>query len=132
MKNREDSINDLLVAVIPALAGHILINAMPAEVVSGALIMEGYAGAEIDPEITGMRRARFQIAVRDNRSKYTEARALADQIIDALTTRGERRVPDGILIKSCRALTEPIPYPISDGNNIKFSLNFFIIYVVGQ
>lgn len=130
MKDREESLTELLMQRMPELAGKVFVNDLPADVKSGVLFKEGYAGATIDPEIRGLRRSRFQIAVRDIRSNYKKAKDLSNAIIQALDIPGEHRVAGGILIKSCRALTEPISYPISDGANIEFSLNFHIVYVV--
>ena len=129
MKDREDSLRELLIERVPALRNKVFINHMPAEVVDGVLFKEGYSGATIDPEIKGWRKARFQIAVRDKQSNQKAAKARAWEIINALDIPGELRIPDGILIKHMRPLTEPIAYPISDGVNIEFSLNFQIIYV---
>lgn len=102
---------------------------MPAAT-SGILIKEGYAGATIDPEIPALRTSRFQIVVRDASTNERAARALAAQIMTAMTVTLETRVPDGILIKNMRPLTEPIAYPLSVGDNIELSLNFQIIYIV--
>lgn len=130
MMDRQESIHQVLLLTIPELAGKIFINDLPAMVEAGVLLKEGYSGANIDPEIKGLRKTRFQIAVRDSRENQVLSKRLCKKIMDALSMEVETRVPDGILIKHCRPLTEPIPYPISNGNNIEYSLNFFITYVV--
>lgn len=130
MMDRANSIYTVLEDRLPDLKGAIYINELPASATAGVLIKEGYSGATIDPEIRGLRKSRFQIAVRDSKKKYETAKRRAEAIMAALDIKGELRVTDGILIKMCRPLTEPIPYPVSDAGNIEFSLNFYIIYVV--
>ncbi len=97
---------------------------------SGVLIKSGHAGATIDPEIRALRKTRFQVVVRDTMKRYDAAMAIAEAVSDALDISLETRVPDGILVKHCRPLTEPIPFPASDGNNIELVVNFTMTYVV--
>ncbi|WP_323016476.1 phage tail terminator protein [Castellaniella sp.] len=130
MMDREESIAWVLTTRIPALKGKLFINDLPASATAGVLIKEGYSGAQIDPEIKGRRQARFQIAIRDVRAKTAASKALAHQIMDALDIPGDVPITNGIFIKSCRPLTEPISYPITDGDNIEVTLNFLIHYFV--
>lgn len=130
MKDREESIAYLVTQAYSklTLGTTLFINSMPSTVEKGALIKEGYAGGEIDGYIPNLRKARFQIVVRGPESDYNNSKKLSVLISNALKIDQHTQVPDGIYIKTCRPLNEPISYQVSNGGLVEFSVNYQIIY----
>lgn len=89
-----------------------------------ALFKQPNAGAEIDPELIGRRRGRFQLVVRADEHEAGEA--IAKQLSELLTM--VETPLNGILVRSLRPLHEPVSYAVSVGNKIEFSVNFYWIY----
>lgn len=102
----------------------LFINMMPTTATYGALLKDSFAGTEIDGYIPDLRSGRFQLSTRA--STYEQAKALCEEISTLLTMNYVDFV--GMTVKTCRPLSEPIPYMPSVGNLVEFSVNFSVIY----
>lgn len=119
-----------LVSAIPQLVSGktIFVNQMPTNPELAALLKQSFAGTEIDPELIGRRRGKFQVAVRCK--NYQEGEQLINTIVEKLTMRDVQL--NGIYIHIMRALNEPVSYMLTVGNNFEFSVNLSAIYdIVG-
>ena len=101
----------------------LFVNQMPVGSL-GVLLKESPAGIEIDPELIGRRRGRFQLVVRGK--SYTEAQALIKSAMKELTIL--EKSYGNVLVRSMRAMNEPVSYPLSVGNVFELSVNFMAIY----
>lgn len=107
------------------LGTNLFINQMPITPSPvGVLLKQPNAGAEIDPELPGRRRGRFQLVVRADDYKTGEAMS---ETLSLLLTLVETPMT-GVLTRSLRPLHEPVSYMLSVGNKFEFSVNFFWIY----
>ena len=100
------------------------INQMPMDPELGVLFKQSFAGTEIDPELTGRRRSKFQIAVRCKR--YEDGDSMMKRVVETLTIRETQL--NGIYVHIMRALNEPVSYMLTVGNNYEFSVNLSAIY----
>ena len=121
-----ESVIEYLQPLIPELVQGktVFINQMPMNPEIGVLFKQSFAGTEIDPELTGRRRAKFQVAVRCK--KYDQGKILVDKIVKELTVREVQM--NGIFVHVMRALNEPVSYMLTVGNNYEFSVNLSAIY----
>ena len=104
----------------------IFINQMPADIEFGVLLKDGYLGTEIDEDIPGLRRGKFQIIVRGkNRVQCLDTINAISEIMSM-----DEYDFDGVIMKSLRPTHEPIPYMVSIGNNYEYSVNLSAIYVI--
>ncbi len=108
------------------MAKSIFINSMPANVKLGVLLKEPFAGTEIDHELPGYRKAVFQVVVRAR--DYAAGETLIQKVSDTLTL--QEIAMNGLQMKYLRPITEPVSYPITEGNEMEFSVNFDSCYVL--
>lgn len=100
---------------------------MPDGVTNMVALMPALTGNKIDHELPGYRKTGFQLVVRSK--DIVSGEALAKQVMDALTIRGETNIT-GFQIKYVLPKHDPVSYPLSDGNNIELSVNFDATYVI--
>lgn len=105
---------------------NIFINHMPVTVTKGVLLRPPYIGTPIDNELPNYRKTRFNASVRAK--TYQEANALATLVIDSLTV-GYTVTPE-IVINYIRPTTEPVSFPVSEGDSVEFLMIFEANYVI--
>lgn len=105
----------------------IYINMMPAEAETAILLRSPLSGTKINYELVGYYKTEFQIIVRGHGHSYVEIEALMAQVIDTLTVSTESLV-DTMRIKYCRPRTEPVVFPLSNGNLLEFNVMFDIAF----
>ena len=99
------------------LGKSIFMYQMPA-VEFGILLREELTGTKIDYELEGYYHSTFQVVVRD--TEYTPAKDKIMQVIRTLKMQND--FLGGSLIRYCRPRTEPVPYQMSPGNQVEFSV----------
>lgn len=102
----------------------LFINQMPTECEFGVLLKNSYSGIDIDPELTGRRRGKFNVIARGR--GYTAVKEMIEQVMDTLTLR--ETTVTGMRIWTMRPLTEPISYQLNAANLFEFSVTFSVIY----
>lgn len=103
----------------------ITINSMPSDVQEGAVLLTGYRGMSVDPELPGFHRGPMQLIVRSRLSKRAEEIALT--LSDVLTIN-EQVIADNTF-HYVRPLHLPVPFPKSNGDYYEASVNFDICFV---
>jgi hypothetical protein len=100
---------------------------LPGSAEKAIVLLPQLSGTKIDHELPGLLRPGFQLVVRarDHLSGYD----LANAAVEALTMNQDTQL-DGILVKFVRPRHEPVPYPVSEGNYIEWSVNFDATYVI--
>jgi len=117
-KHIEDTVSGI------RLGRNLFINRVPADVTTGVLLKETYAGTERDQYIPGLRRGRFQVVVRG--TDFSKTKSLIDTIVDTLSIT-EREFSE-VHFKVIAPMTEPIPFMESDGGFCEFTVNFYAVY----
>lgn len=107
---------------------NLFLNLFPAEVETGVLLRSPLTGTRIDYELPEYRKSSFQVIVRTHAHKYSTGEAMAKAIFDALTF--EETQLNSIFIKYVRPKHEPVSFRGSPGNNVEFSINFEICFVI--
>jgi len=95
----------------------------------GILLRQPLVGAEIDYELPGYRKSKFQVVVRCKATQIEQGRATIDDFVAKITLMQETALT-GYTIKFMRPRHDPIVYPISEGANLEFSVNFDVVYVI--
>lgn len=95
----------------------------------GVLLRQPLVGADIDYELPGYRKSKFQVVVRCKPAEIEQGRAKIDDFVQKITLLTETALT-GYLIKFMRPRHDPIMYPISEGANLEFSVNFDVVYVI--
>lgn len=104
------------------------LNIFPAEVETGVLLRSPLVGTKIDYELPDYRKSSFQIIVRTHAQNYLSGLTLANDISNALLF--DETALDAMYIKYIRPRHEPVSYRTTPGNNIEFSVNFDICFVI--
>lgn len=104
------------------------IGQIPVGAEFAVMLKESFAGTEIDPELIGRRRGKFQAVVRGK--NHENCRAMIMAISDALHFRFKE--VGEIYVQAVRPVSEPVSYMLSIGNMFEFSVNFSIIYDIVQ
>lgn len=102
---------------------------MPESSNLGVLLRQPLVGAEIDYELPGYRKSKFQVIVRCKPSEIEQGRAKIDAFVSSITLMGETAIT-GYKIRFMRPRHDPIMYPISEGGNLEFCVNFDVVYVI--
>lgn len=117
---------DLLEAAGHGVKGEsIFLNMMPADAESAILLRSPLSGTPIDYELPGYYRAEFQLIVRGR--DYAATEAWIEQVVATLTMADKQVGP--MRFNYCRPKTEPVSFPLSDGNLYEFSANFDTSFV---
>jgi len=106
----------------------LFLNMMPADVTTAIMMRPPLRGTPIDWELPGFYKAEFQLIVRS--PSYEDGLALTNQVVDALTIIQEE-VVGPLAFNYCRPRTEPVAFPISEGNLLEFNVYFDACYVKG-
>lgn len=99
---------------------------LPADVTVGVMLRNTPVGTQINPEVPDLRKAPFQVIVRD--TDFAHGAARADEISKVLNFLEKELT--GMATKYMRPRTEPYAYPLSAGNLWEFMVNFDCCYVV--
>ena len=83
---------------------------------------------KVDYELPEYRKTSFQIIVRTHTQKYLSGDAIARGIFKELNLSEVQL--DSIFIKYLRPRHEPVSFRGSPGNNVEFSINFDICFVI--
>lgn len=117
---------DLLESAKHGVKGEtIFLNMMPAQAENAILLRSPLTGTPIDYELPGYYRAEFQLIVRGR--DYAQAEALIKQSVTTLTLVDAPAGP--FYFNYCRPRTEPVSFPLSDGNLVEFAVNFDASFV---
>lgn len=111
----------------------IFIHHMPSDCVRGLAILPPIAGDEIDWELEGWSRTRFQIIVRN--PSVVDALTIAEEINALFTIKIARVFPSlgnvpPVNIKRLLPCKNPIVYPRMPSGNLEVSLNFECAYTL--
>lgn len=98
----------------------IYINMLPIGVPLAVLLRNSLTGTEIDYELPGYSKAQFQSIVRA--PGYPQGEALMEKLTAALTLNDVTIGP--YHFNYCRPRTEPVVFPLSEGNLLEFSVYF--------
>jgi hypothetical protein len=93
----------------------------------GVLLLHSMVGARRDPNLPGLKTAKFQAIVRAGRNNFESGYELANRIITAFKVV-KRRTEGNMLIHFIEPMSDPIPFPVSKGGFIEFSCNFDTAY----
>lgn len=118
----------------------LFIHTIPAEVISGVMIMPSLAGSRISFELPGFRKdAGFQIICRDAQLADAQMRAYALLKVLTITKRtlipgipsinSDQSIP-AVLLSYIRPLHDPQPYPRQPSKAWEVSTNFFASYAI--
>lgn len=107
---------------------NLFLHYFPAEIETGVLLRSPLTGTKIDYELPEYRKASFQAVIRTHSQKYSVGEALAKSVYAALNL--EETQLDTIFVKYLRPRHEPVSFRGSPGNNIEFSINFDICFVI--
>lgn len=95
----------------------------------GVLLRQPLTGAEIDYELPGYRKAKFQVIVRCKPVEIEQGLVKITEFVDMITVLSEMNL-SGMQIKYMRPRHDPVLYPVSEGNNLEYSVNFDVVYVI--
>jgi len=114
----------------------IFLHFMPVECKKGVLIKEPLAGMQTNNELPGFYKTRFQIIVRA--PTQTEGDALVKIIQKAILMKQERSFYEpgsnafAMKVLHCLPDSLPIRFPRLEGNEIEWSLNYQISFVIPE
>lgn len=103
----------------------IFIDTLPDEAPKGIVLRSSIAGDEIDYYLPGLMKATFRLIVRA--SFHSDGLEMIQKAIQALTVWQPTKIGN-MRVRSCRPITTPMVYPLSNGNLREFSVNMKIIY----
>jgi hypothetical protein len=103
----------------------VFLNMMPAQAETAILLRSPLTGTPIDYELPGYYRTEFQLIVRGRDYVAAEVRIAA--VVATLTLKNAAVGP--LYFNYCRPKTEPVSFPLSDGNLFEFSTNFDVSFV---
>lgn len=104
----------------------IFVNSMPAACMRGVLLREKIKGTTIDYELPGYFRAKYQIIVRC--VDYLTGEQLMEKVFACLTL-SEQDV-ETVHYNYSRPITEPVSFPLSEGNLLEFTADFDTAYYI--
>lgn len=96
------------------------INMLPIGVPTAVLLRNSLNGTKIDYELPGYSRTQFQAIVRA--PGYPQGEALMEKLTAALTLTD--KAIGSYHFNYCRPRTEPVVFPLSEGNLLEFSVYF--------
>lgn len=102
------------------IAKSIFVNMMPFSCPEGILLKNKLQGTEIDYELPKYFRTGFQVITRS--ANYQTAEAMMENVFASLTMVEETLGTVHYIY--CRPITQPIAFPLSEGNLIEFSTHF--------
>jgi hypothetical protein len=102
----------------------LFINMLPIDISEGVLLRNSLTGTDIDYELPGYFRTEFQVIVRAG--SYEAGEKLINKVTDSLTLTNEQL--DGLFFNYVRPRTEPVTYPLSEGNLLEFSTYFSLSF----
>lgn len=98
----------------------LFINMLPIDTSIGILLRNGLTGTDIDYELRGYIKTQFQVIVRA--PSYPAGEALMEKLTAELTVN-ESKI-GSYFFNYCRPRTEPVVFPLSEGNLLEFSVYF--------
>lgn len=105
---------------VGAMGKTLFINMLPIDTPLAVLLRNSLTGTEIDYELPGYSKTQFQAIVRA--PSYPQGESLMKKLTTALTfldiTVGN------YYFNYCRPRTEPVVFPLSEGNLLEFSVYF--------
>lgn len=105
---------------VGTMGKNIYINMLPIDVSLAVLLRNSLTGTEIDYELRGYSKTHFQAIVRA--PSYPQGEALMNKLTAALTLSDT--TVDTYHFNYCRPRTEPVVFPLSEGNLLEFSVYF--------
>lgn len=109
---------------IGTMGKSVFINMLPIDASLAVLLRNSLSGTEIDYELPGYFRTEFQMIVRAG--SYPAGEALIDKASKALTFNGVQL--GNMHFNYSRPRTEPVVYPLSEGNLLEFSVYFDVSF----
>ena len=119
---------DYLAANLPELkeGKTLFVNQMPVDIPFGLMLKESFGGTQIDGELIGRRRGKFQVVARSK--DYAAGEAIVIKAMNALSIVETLLPGNAVFIRNMRPLTKPVAYMLTAGNNFEFSVNMSAIY----
>ena len=108
-------------------SGTLFVNSMPQSIGLGVALMSKLTGDPIDYELPKYRKTGFQLVVRAQ--NYQEGENLIKAAVEALTITQPTSLEEHH-VKYVRPKHDFVSFPVSDGNNTEFSVNFDAVYVI--
>lgn len=105
----------------------IFVTTMPSNLNEGLMFRDHLAGTKVNYELPGYFKGTFQLIAR---SKRVDTGMQRIQQAAAALTMTNKTLSDGTIIKRIWPMHLPVSYPLSDGDNMEFSVNFEAIYVM--
>lgn len=105
----------------------LFVNHMPAECFEGILLLDTYAGTQINHYLPGWRDTGFRMVIRS--ADYPQGKSLADTLVTDLTIQTETAM-EGITVRQVLPVNEPRPYRRSAGAYWEFEVDVDIVYLV--
>lgn len=96
------------------------INMLPIDVPLAILLRNSLTGTLIDYELPGYSKTQFQAIVRA--PSYPQGESLMEKLTTNLTLSEVKIGP--YFFNYCRPRTEPVVFPLSEGNLLEFSVYF--------
>jgi hypothetical protein len=107
--------------------GTLFVNSMPQSIKLGVALMGKLTGDPIDYELPKYRKTGFQLVVRAQ--NYQQGEELVKAAVEALTITRPTALEEH-RVNYVRPKHDPVSFPVSDGNNTEFSVNFDAVYVI--
>jgi len=114
----------------------IFLHFMPVECSKGVLVKEPLHGMILNNELPGFIKTNFQIIVRAG--NQVEGQDLVDRVSAAMKIKNELTLVESgsgefaMKIIQCLPSNLPIRFPRLDGNEIEWSLNYHISFVIPE
>jgi len=102
---------------------------MPETANLAVLLRQPLVGTAIDYELPGYRKTKFQVVLRCKPAEIMQGKAAIDDFVEKITLHQETTLT-GYKVKYMRPRHDPVMYPISEGGNMEFSVNFDVVYVI--
>lgn len=118
--------NRLVAAGVGRPGESLFIEHMPGSTERAILLRNPLSGTRINYELPGYYRTEFQLIARCR--TYPDGELLMRQALAALTLLVETAVEDH-LFQFCRPRTEPVAFPLSQGNLLEWSVMFDVAFV---
>lgn len=98
---------------------------LPETVTRAVLLLHNTNGAKLDPNLPDYKKGKLQAIVRSE--DFESGYALAKLVLDTFKVV-KRHAEGNVLIHFIEPLHDPVPFPVSKGNFIEFSVNFETAY----
>lgn len=117
-------VTELQARKVGTMGKTLFINMLPVGTPSGVMLRNSLSGTEIDYELPDYFRTDFQMIVRAG--SYPSGEALIEKATKALTFNDKQL--GNLHFNYSRPRTEPVVFPLSEGNLLEFSVYFDVSF----